>query len=56
MQNALNAMDTPSGDGINTYVVSKAIRQNGMTVALSEWGEMSCLPAIPSSPIPAIAK
>ena len=36
--NALNAMDTPSGDGINTYVVSKAIRQRGMTVALSGVG------------------
>jgi asparagine synthase (glutamine-hydrolysing) len=38
LQNALNAMDTPSGDGINTFVVSKAIRQNGMTVALSGIG------------------
>ena len=38
MTNALDAMDTPSGDGINTYVVSKAIRQNGVTVALSGVG------------------
>ena len=38
LQNALDAMDTPSGDGINTYVVSKAIRRNGMTVALSGAG------------------
>lgn len=38
LQNALNAMDTPSGDGINTYVVSKAVRQHGMTVALSGAG------------------
>ena len=38
LENALNAMDTPSGDGINTYTVSKAIRQNGMTVALSGVG------------------
>jgi len=38
MVNALQAMDTPSGDGINTYVVSKAIRRNGMTVALSGVG------------------
>ncbi len=38
LQNALNALDVPSGDGINTYVVSKAIRQNGMTVALSGAG------------------
>jgi asparagine synthase (glutamine-hydrolysing) len=38
LQNALDAMDTPSGDGINTYVVSKAIRKKGMTVALSGIG------------------
>ena len=38
LQNALNAMDTPSGDGINTYVVSKAIKQSGLTVALSGVG------------------
>jgi asparagine synthase (glutamine-hydrolysing) len=38
LTNALNAMDTPSGDGVNTYVVSKAIRQNGLTVALSGVG------------------
>jgi asparagine synthase (glutamine-hydrolysing) len=35
---ALNAMDSPSGDGINTYIVSKAIRQNGLKVALSGVG------------------
>ncbi|HKH60481.1 MAG TPA: asparagine synthase (glutamine-hydrolyzing) [Flavitalea sp.] len=38
LENALNAMDTPSGDGINTYVVSKAIRKAGITVALSGLG------------------
>jgi asparagine synthase (glutamine-hydrolysing) len=38
LQNALDAMDIPSGDGINTYVVSKAIRQKGVTVALSGAG------------------
>ncbi|HUB60024.1 MAG TPA: asparagine synthase (glutamine-hydrolyzing), partial [Puia sp.] len=38
LQNALDAMDSPSGDGINSYVVSKAIRRNGMTVALSGVG------------------
>jgi len=38
MTNALDAMDTPSGDGINTYVVSKAIRRKGVTVALSGVG------------------
>jgi len=35
---ALNAMDTPSADGINSYVVSKAIREAGITVALSGIG------------------
>ena len=36
--NALNRMDSPSGDGINTYVVSKAIKESGLTVALSGIG------------------
>lgn len=35
---ALNAMDTPSGDGVNSYVVSKAIRETGVKVALSGVG------------------
>ena len=35
---ALNAMDTPSGDGLNTYVVSQAIKKSGITVALSGIG------------------
>lgn len=35
---ALDAIDSPSGDGLNTYVVSEAIRKNGMTVALSGIG------------------
>ena len=35
---ALNAMDTPSGDGVNSYVVSRAIRSHGMTVAVSGVG------------------
>ncbi len=38
LENALNAMDTPSADGVNTYVVSKAIRGAGITVALSGVG------------------
>jgi asparagine synthase (glutamine-hydrolysing) len=38
LPNALHAMDSPSGDGINTYVVSKAIRRQGMRVALSGVG------------------
>lgn len=38
LENALSSMDSPSGDGINTYVVSKAIRKAGVTVALSGIG------------------
>ena len=38
LENALDAMDSPSGDGINSFVVSKAIRKNGITVALSGVG------------------
>ena len=38
LENALDAMDSPSGDGVNTYVVSKAISQMGMRVALSGAG------------------
>ncbi|MFL5763754.1 MAG: asparagine synthase (glutamine-hydrolyzing) [Bacteroidia bacterium] len=35
---ALKAMDHPSGDGVNTYVVSKATRNAGITMALSGLG------------------
>jgi asparagine synthase (glutamine-hydrolysing) len=35
---ALKAMDSPSGDGLNTYVVSKATKNAGITVALSGLG------------------
>ncbi|MDR3717120.1 MAG: asparagine synthase (glutamine-hydrolyzing) [Puia sp.] len=35
---ALDALDSPSGDGLNTYVVSEAIRKSGITVALSGIG------------------
>lgn len=38
LKDALDAMDSPSGDGINSYVVSRAIRGQGMTVALSGVG------------------
>ena len=38
LTNALDAMDIPSGDGINTYVVSKAIHETGIRVALSGVG------------------
>ena len=35
---ALDAVDAPSGDGLNTYVVSKATKNAGITVALSGLG------------------
>ena len=35
---ALDALDSPSGDGINSYIVSKHVRKNGMKVALSGLG------------------
>jgi asparagine synthase (glutamine-hydrolysing) len=38
LENALAALDSPSGDGINTYVVSKAVHNKGITVALSGIG------------------
>jgi asparagine synthase (glutamine-hydrolysing) len=44
LPNALNAMDHPSGDGPNTYVVSKATKNAGITMALSGLGgdELFC--------------
>ena len=38
LTHALDAMDVPTGDGINTYVVSKAIHEQGIRVALSGVG------------------
>jgi asparagine synthase (glutamine-hydrolysing) len=38
LPDALQAMDSPSGDGVNTYVVSKVTKQAGVTVALSGLG------------------
>lgn len=38
LPNALAAVDSPTGDGFNTYVVSKATKQAGITVALSGLG------------------
>lgn len=35
---ALNAMDHPSGDGPNSYIVSKATKEAGITMALSGLG------------------
>jgi asparagine synthase (glutamine-hydrolysing) len=38
LPNALLAIDHPSADGPNTYVVSKAVRQSGIKMALSGLG------------------
>jgi len=38
LPNALSAMDSPSGDGINTYVIAKAVKKAGFTVAVSGVG------------------
>jgi asparagine synthase (glutamine-hydrolysing) len=38
LPSALGAMDQPTGDGVNTYVVSKAVRSAGLKVALSGLG------------------
>lgn len=38
LTNALDSMDSPSGDGINTYVVSKVVAHHGIKVALSGIG------------------
>lgn len=38
LPSALNAMDHPSGDGPNTYIVSKATKGAGITMALSGLG------------------
>jgi asparagine synthase (glutamine-hydrolysing) len=38
LEHALDAMDSPTGDGINTYVVSQAVKKEGLTVALSGVG------------------
>lgn len=38
LPDALHAMDHPSGDGPNTYIVSKVTKQSGITMALSGLG------------------
>ena len=38
LPNALAATDSPSGDGLNTYIVAKATKSSGITVALSGLG------------------
>jgi len=38
LQDALAAMDQPTGDGVNSYVLSRAVRSAGVKVALSGLG------------------
>ncbi|GAC1312463.1 MAG: asparagine synthase (glutamine-hydrolyzing) [Mucilaginibacter sp.] len=38
LPNALSAIDTPSGDAINTYIIAKATKNAGFSVALSGIG------------------
>ena len=38
IENALDAMDSPSADGINTYVVSKHTKKHGVKMAISGLG------------------
>ena len=48
LPNAFAAMDQPSLDGLNTYAVSRAIRQNGIKVALSGLGGDELFAGYPS--------
>ena len=48
LPDALEAMDQPTMDGINTYVVSKAVKESGVTVALSGLGGDELFAGYPS--------
>jgi asparagine synthase (glutamine-hydrolysing) len=48
LPDALQAMDQPTGDGVNTYVVSRAVRAAGITVALSGLGGDELFAGYPS--------
>jgi asparagine synthase (glutamine-hydrolysing) len=48
LPDALAAMDQPSGDGINTYVVSRSVRAAGIKVALSGLGGDELFAGYPS--------
>lgn len=45
---ALNAMDQPTMDGVNSYVISKAVRSAGVKVALSGLGADELFAGYPS--------
>lgn len=45
---ALGAMDQPTMDGVNTYVISKAVRSTGVKVALSGVGSDELFAGYPS--------
>jgi asparagine synthase (glutamine-hydrolysing) len=48
VQEGLDSMDFPSGDGINTYVVSKATRAQGIKMALTGLGGDELFAGYPS--------
>jgi asparagine synthase (glutamine-hydrolysing) len=48
LPNALGAMDQPSGDGVNTFVVAGAVRRAGLKVALSGLGGDELFAGYPS--------
>jgi asparagine synthase (glutamine-hydrolysing) len=48
LPDALGAMDQPTMDGINTFVISKAVKEAGVTVALSGLGGDELFAGYPS--------
>src|SRR5262249_12660811 len=48
LPDAISALDQPSMDGINSYVVSKAVKEAGITVALSGLGGDELFAGYPS--------
>ena len=48
LPNAIAALDQPSMDGVNTFVVSRAVKQAGVTVALSGLGGDELFAGYPS--------